>query len=209
MLAITPLLQVPWKEQKYEWPWSILPVPPFSLVPLDHASLDCMGTFFAALCAGESPDSVDAFIQMIRDTDQLIACGGFEIADCDVQIRPACCSGIEQWREWRSFLEGGTSPWFGHDPRGWAARTENEIIIWTDGANVTPHERLGPSIATTYSVFNSALAHAEARLTSFIFALPRWLSLVGRDDASDILRKIEHDQDHCLTIRSRMTRRSE
>jgi hypothetical protein len=193
MLTITPVLEVPWKKEGYEWPWAVLPDLPYASVPLDPASLECMGTFYAALVAGESPDSVESCLQMIRDADELSAYGGFEISDEVVQIRPSCCSGIEHWREWRNFLETGASPWMGHDPFGWAERKENEIIIWTDGAATAPHARTSPSIATSCKVFESALSQAEGRLKSFISGLPRWLNHVGHGDAKDILRKIEHD----------------
>jgi len=193
MLAITPVLEVPCKKQGYEWPWAVLPASPYSSVPLDPASLDCMGTFFASLCAGESPDSVESCLQMIRDADELIACGGFEISADGVQICPSCCSGLEHWREWRIFLETGVSPWMGHDPFGWAERKENEIVFWTDGAATTPHARLGPSIVTSYQIYESALSRAEQRLKSFMAGLPLWLNYVGRAEDTDILRKIEHD----------------
>jgi hypothetical protein len=151
-----------------------------------------MGTFFAALCVGESSDSVESCLRIIRDEDALIACGGFEISDGLVQIRPSCCSGIENWREWRIFLETGVSPWMGHDPYGWAERKENEIVLWTDGATTTPCAKSGPSIATSFQVFDSALSKGEKRLKSFFSELPQWLNRVGRGDATDILRKIEH-----------------
>lgn len=193
MLTITPVIEVPWKNQGYEWPWAVLPALPYEIVPLDPVNLDCMGTFFAALCVGEAPDSVESCLKIIRKTDALIACGGFEISDGLVQMRPACCSGIEHWREWRIFLETGVSPWMGHDPFGWAERKENEIVFWTDGAATIPCAKLGPSIATSYQAFDSALSKGEERLKSFFSELPRWLNRVGRGDATDIFRKIKHD----------------
>jgi hypothetical protein len=192
MLVITPVVEVPWIEEGLRWPWAISQAKAYTHVPL-QPSPEGMGTFMAALCAGEYPLTVDAGLILIREANGLIASGGMSFSRDAVRIEPACCCGLESWTEWREFLQSGASPWMGHSPDGWAELAGDQVTLWTDGTYAQPSQRLGPSISVERAEFEIALALAEQHLFSFFAALPVWFESVGRADAKDVIEKIHRE----------------
>ncbi|MFI0217065.1 hypothetical protein [Streptomyces lydicus] len=56
-------------------------------------------------------------LRRLLQQEKLIAPGGLRLReiDIDVTVRPGCCCGLEDWRDWLGLLEGDV-PWLGHDP---------------------------------------------------------------------------------------------
>lgn len=193
MIAITPVIEVPWSEEGYKWPWLITSKAPFSFLELHSVSNIHLGTFFAALCSSGSPDSIDSCMKQIREASELIVSGGFGISSAGINIFPSCCCGLENWMEWKEFLDNGNSPWMGHDPSGWAERKGDQIIIWADGGGVNPFKPTAPCISVSVKDFEHALTKAEKQLQIFFSAFPSWLKSVGCSDTTDIIEKIHHE----------------
>lgn len=190
MINIVPVVEMPWIKEGENAPWPVTDVPGLKWVPLEPSNLACLGTFMLQLCYGMDVRSVDEAIEVIRESDELGAYGGFQFTQQETVISPSCCSGLEHCHEWLTFLRTGESPWMGHEPSGWAEKVGNEIIIWSDGGSASPRQKLGPFIAAPISEFDQALASAEGLLRGFLTSVPDWLSAVGRADASDIVPKI-------------------
>ena len=186
MFTITPVIESPLRASSSPWP--VLDVQELSQVPLDPGSLECMGTFMAALCYGEEISTLAGLLSYIRDgfegepwaQGDIFAEGGFVFALNGVEIAPSCCGHLVNWRQWRELLETGKSPYFGHDPMGSAMRHADSIEIFKCGPD-------DPIISVPIAVFESELRSAEVKLRAFFDALPQWLESVGLGAESDIL----------------------
>jgi hypothetical protein len=190
MVHIVPVVETPRIKEGEKAPWPVIEVPGLQWAPLEPSNLACLGTFMLQLCYGLEVRSVDEAIEVIRESDELGAYGGFQFTQQETVISPSCCSGLEYCHEWLTFLHTGASPWMGHEPFGWAEKVGNEVIIWSDGSSTSPRQKLGPSIAAPISEFELALASAGRLLQDFLNSVPDWLSAVGRADAADIVPKI-------------------
>jgi len=190
MIEITPVIEVPWTEEGYQWPWLITSKKAFSFLRLDSISNDHLGTFFAALCCDDNPDSIDSCIELITEADGLIVSGGLALSLAETSIFPSCCCGLENWIEWKAFLDNGSSPWMGHDPSAWAEIKGDQVVVWTDGGGTDSANRIGPCISVPIKDFECALIKAEKQLQIFFSALPSWLKSVGYSDPTDIMEKI-------------------
>lgn len=173
-------------------PWRVLSARELSQVPLDKDNLQCMGTLMAAICYGEKIASVADLVDLIRCNghENFTAYGGFVISHLGDTIYPSCCGTLNTWREWRAFLNGGATPWFGHDPAGWAELVDDCVVVWGDGAlNNTPL-RTDPCIRVTKVEFDLALKTAEQQVVRFFDQLPVWLCDVTSTADPEIVQKV-------------------
>ncbi|MCA2189925.1 hypothetical protein [Nonomuraea cavernae] len=82
-----------------------------------------VGTAMAIIfCYGEIPtapinDLHHLLDRHLADAEALLAPGGLRVRDTatKAEIRPGCCCGLENWREWRNLLHK-KGIWLGHDP---------------------------------------------------------------------------------------------
>jgi hypothetical protein len=78
----------------------------------------------------EISTDVPALLERIVRSENLVLPGGIRAIDDESQltIEPGCCCGLETWREWLNFAEGGNSPWLGHDPDPWVERKGKKLL---------------------------------------------------------------------------------
>jgi hypothetical protein len=147
----------------------------------DLSALD-VGTVVATLCRYENVPPARAavwpFGRMLRlarrraeEGAGWIVAGGVEVAvDGAVVVGPECCCGLERWREWIAFAEGGDAPWSGHSPDPWIERLPSgDVALGYDDA---------PDAVVTPGALRRALAAAERDLDAFTVALLRWAERV-------------------------------
>ncbi|WP_143140942.1 hypothetical protein [Nannocystis exedens] len=151
-----------------------------------------VGTVMAAIASfGRAGDdeveaSAVAEVRRILDLDQVTVGGGIEVTvEGVVVVTPQCCAGLEQWREWLAFLDGGPEPWGGHDPMLRVTRTASGSIAfgYEDSAEclVAP-ERL-----------RAALGAVEAELAAFAGLLAGWAEVHVPGLAEALVDKLGRD----------------
>ncbi|MFE4264036.1 hypothetical protein [Streptomyces sp. NPDC056883] len=62
-------------------------------------------------------DPVTSFLHGLLTFEDVFASGGPQVTDTStgVTFRPSCCDGLEDWRDWHQFADGGSLLGFGHD----------------------------------------------------------------------------------------------
>jgi hypothetical protein len=144
----------------------------------NHSFLET-GTVVATLCEySDVAPGRCALWPMARLLDSFerlgpwIVSGGVEVCVAGRPvIGPECCCGLEKWREWQVFLDGGDAPWCGHDPDPIVRRLESGAIeLGYEGGPATTLVAPG--------ALRSALEQMERDLQGFLGALSRWADQV-------------------------------
>lgn len=184
--------------------WSVGPVPPWPALPDEHVGPIRLwaatneretGTVIRHLAArNDSLDRVlvgteadealarlfarpaEEIVARTAAVDELSLSGGILVRDTrdGREIRPGCCSALEDWVEWIRFERTGETPWTGHDPDPWLEREGEIVRVWSHGALsdfvTTPAFHVDLSAAE----FRAALARVEQDLQDFLEVLRRW-----------------------------------
>jgi hypothetical protein len=118
-------------------------------------------------------DPLATTTKAIAATEQFVVGGGLIFRLGDFEAAPACCCGLEGWREWEWVKKGGDSPWLGHDPMAWIDCSGDEAVFWSD--------ENGESVSLAYDQILAALAVAAADLEAFVERLRAWGANHGGD----------------------------
>ena len=110
----------------------------------------------------------------LADIGRLIVPGGLRLRDTasGAEISPACCCGLETWREWCNLLRGEPI-WLGHDP-------DTEFVRTARGFRLSQEADHGPSPIGTNAIEISQddlpdlLAYAHLSLQEFLHLVRRW-----------------------------------
>lgn len=102
----------------------------------------------------------------LADDFPTIAPGGLAASDGATTVHPSCCCGLEGWREWSTLLQGGASPWLGHDPSPWVERVGGEFVVWAEGGLGEAAVETG-CVRFTRSELERGLADAASALEAF------------------------------------------
>lgn len=144
-----------------------------------HGDQDALelGTVMAAIClyndAADGDDDAPvtdtlSLFQRLLEREALIVAGGLQLhLDDHLILSPQCCCGLETWREWLTFADGGDPPWCGHSP-------DPHLERRPDG-----HLELGYPDATHRidpADLRAALADAARDLAAFAERLTAWLT---------------------------------
>ncbi|MGW2842601.1 hypothetical protein ACWCWD_33035 [Streptomyces sp. NPDC001493] len=125
--------------------WPVGDLPPYRFMALSGrmSSLE-VGSALAVLAgynARADDDDIPATdaggaVRGLLETDQVLAPGGLSIHDTrtGVTVRPGCCCGLEDWREWLDVADGGTV-WLGHDPSPRLEHADEVVRLWQDGGD--------------------------------------------------------------------------
>ena len=157
-----------------------------------HGAMDDLevGTVVAALCTynrfgyldsekAEVSDSPEVILREVVGSDGFVVGGGLEVCrTTDVVLTPSCCCGLETWREWIAFAEGGPAPWSGHDPDPYIERLPSGLLAIGYAAD---REN---ALQTSPSELREALRLAELDLCGFLHLLERWASVTAPSTAS-------------------------
>lgn len=125
--------------------WPVADLPPYqfmalsgSMSPLEVGSALAMLADYNSRPAEDGRPLVDAgeAIRRLLETDKVIAPGGLRFHDTrtNVTVRPGCCCGLEDWREWLDVADGATL-WLGHDPSPRLEHADEVVRLWPDSAD--------------------------------------------------------------------------
>jgi hypothetical protein len=135
-----------------------------------------IGTVVAQLCAynGVEPEQYPGrVIAALLAEESLTIAGGLVFRrGGEVLLRPGCCCGLETWRGWRHLLEGGESPWLGHDPWPSAAPAGPEHFL-------LKADQKDAGFTLTRRELEAIVAAAERDLRRFVHRLRDWASAVA------------------------------
>src|SRR5262249_46397442 len=101
----------------------------------DSMSDEDIGSVFAQLVNTNriGGQDVAALQDGIMAAERLFLPGGLQASLGERAITPGCYCGLECWRDWEDFLNGGLRPWLGHDPAPWVESAGNLVRVWSDG----------------------------------------------------------------------------
>ncbi|MEV7656338.1 hypothetical protein AB0O39_19430 [Streptomyces anulatus] len=79
-------------------------------------------------------DPLASFLHGLLTFDDLFASGGLRVMDTStgVTLLPGCCGGLEDWRGMYAVLDGGASPFLGHDPDPVVGRSGDSFRLVVD-----------------------------------------------------------------------------
>ncbi|MFJ5925230.1 hypothetical protein ACIQF6_21750 [Kitasatospora sp. NPDC092948] len=120
-------------------------------------------------------DPVASFLHGLLTFDHLYAAGGLRVIDrsTGVAFLPGCCDGLEDWRDWHAFVDGGSLLGFGHEPVSPVAERFGDTVRLT----VNVQQSGSPVIELSVTELRRLLADAERDLTDFLALATDW---VGR-----------------------------
>lgn len=145
----------------------------------------------ALLCTYNSPPDKrhGASLDELLALHDVVAPGGLAAVGGDVFIPPSCCCGLESWREWLRFVDGGEQPWLGHDPSPWVETTGSGYVVWSDGGlGDAPSGELR-SVEFTRHELQQAITEAAADLEGFLEPLTSWAQKVAPHASSSLVER--------------------
>ncbi|RCV52796.1 hypothetical protein [Marinitenerispora sediminis] len=128
----------------------------------------------------------------LLETDRLAVPGGIEVVDrvFGTWVRPGCCCGLEDWREWLAVPDGG-EPWLGHDPGPRVAVVGDEVRIWPDGGR--GESPVGGHVRLPSAEVRRLLRAVHADLCGFRLAVRTWAADVVPELADALTGRIDRD----------------
>ncbi|WP_459651542.1 hypothetical protein [Kitasatospora sp. Ki12] len=164
--------------------WPIAGVEPFAFLPLNGALSPAeVGTAVMRITAcndidpdGDRPprpaDPLQSFLHGLLTFDHLYAAGGLRVTDhaTGVAFLPGCCDGLEDWRDWHVFADGGGLLGFGHEPVSPVAERFGDTVRLT----VNAEHSGSPVIELPVTELRHLLAGAERDLTYFLALATAW-----------------------------------
>ncbi|MEU9377607.1 hypothetical protein AB0D94_28075 [Streptomyces sp. NPDC048255] len=135
-------------------------------------------------------DALDRFLHGLLTCDNLFAAGGLRVTDhsTGVTFLPGCCDGLEDWRDWHQFVDGGSLLGFGHDPVSPVAERFGDTVRLTVNADQSD----SPVIELSVTELRHLLAGAERDLADFLALAADWAS--------------KHLPRHCTSVTAALAR---
>ncbi|MFE7275775.1 hypothetical protein [Streptomyces sp. NPDC057623] len=164
--------------------WPVAEIKSFGRLPLSgELSPAEVGTAMMRIagCNDIDPDgdrpprpaaALDSFLHGLLTFDNLFAAGGLRVTDhsTGVTFLPGCCDGLEDWRDWYQFVDGGSLLRFGHDPVSPVAERFGDTVRLT----VDAEQSDSPVIELSVAELRDLLAGAERDLADFLALAADW-----------------------------------
>jgi hypothetical protein len=176
--------------------WPVAPSEPFSYLPLSGALLPTeVGTAVMRIAEANDFDPEDgpprrpadplgAFLHGLLTMEPLFAPGGLRVIDTTTgtTLLPGCCSGIEDWHEWWSVIDGhAPSGFLGHDPDPCAERHGDIVRMLVDAKRDD-----SPMIEVPAADLRRLLAGVERDLIAFHRLAASWAERYVPDRAAPL-----------------------
>ncbi|MEU9129960.1 hypothetical protein AB0D08_17930 [Kitasatospora sp. NPDC048540] len=118
------------------------------------------------------PDALGSFLHGLLTFDDLFAAGGLRVTDesTGVVFLPGCCDGLEDWRDWHTFVDEGGLLGFGHDPVSPVTERFGHAVRLT----VNAEQNDSPVIELSVTELRRLLAGAERDLAEFLALAADW-----------------------------------
>jgi hypothetical protein len=165
MLALTPIVETPRESLPF---WCALPPKPWpSFVELSRLSTDGeVGLVLLQLATyNRQGHGTPLSPADLAKAESLVLPGGLKASANARTVLPSCCSGLEDWTEWRIAAVNGSSPWMGHDPSPWLEKQEGFFYLWPDEAPLEQRDQL--SIRFTQAELEEQLRLVSEMLLGF------------------------------------------
>jgi len=183
VIVMQPVLEIVTPEGFDLWP--VAEIEPFSFLPLSgELSPAEVGTAVMRIvgCNDSDPDGdrpprpadpLGSFLHGLLTFDSLYAAGGLGVTDTStgVTFLPGCCDGLEDWRDWHRFVDGGDLLAFGHEPVSPIAERFGDTVRLT----VNDDQSDSPVIELSVTGLRRLLAGAERDLTDFLALAADWV----------------------------------
>ncbi|RVU27782.1 hypothetical protein EOT10_05680 [Streptomyces antnestii] len=180
--------------------WPVADLPAGHLLPLSgDLSMPETGTAVATLAEYASRPTGDgvlaadpaACLRGLTDAELLLPPGGLRVRDpgTGAEIRPGCCCGVEDWREWWVLVDGG-EPWLGHD----AARIEfagADVRLWPVVGVAQAAPRLPVEIPL--AELPAMLRATQELLVGFLDRVEQWALSYAPEPAARTRDKVDRD----------------
>ncbi|MDX3520167.1 hypothetical protein [Streptomyces scabiei] len=200
MLIVNAVLETPGTVDFSCWPVADLPPYQFMALtgrmsPLDVGSALAMLADYNSQTGDDDRPLTDASeaIRRLLETDKVIAPGGLRVHDTrtDVTVRPGCCCGLENWREWLDIADGET-PWLGHDPSPRLEHADEVVRLWPDigDAQETPS---GQPIEIVVGDLPGILHTVQEGLRGFLRLTEQWAARHVPALATDLAGRLDED----------------
>ncbi|MER5488404.1 hypothetical protein ABT024_35025 [Streptomyces sp. NPDC002812] len=165
--------------------WPVADVERFGFLPLGgELSPAEVGAAIASIasCNGSDNDEdgptrpVDplaSFLHGLLTFEDVFAAGGLQVKDtsADVTFQPGCCDGLEDWRDWHQFADGGSLLGFGHTPVSpMAERFGDTVRLTVDG-----EQSDSPVIELSVTELRTLLEAVERDLAEFFALATDWI----------------------------------
>ncbi|MFE5142946.1 hypothetical protein ACFRDV_35740 [Streptomyces fagopyri] len=200
VLIVNAVLETPDTVDSSFWPVADLPPHQFMALSGRMSPLE-VGTSLAMLVDSNSqpgdedrpPTDAGEAIRHLLKVDKVIARGGLRVHDTrtNVTVRPGCCCGLEDWREWLDVANGETL-WLGHDPSPRLEYGGETVQLWPDGgaAQETPS---GPPIEIMVADLSSILQIVHEELRGFLSVTKQWARSHVPTLAEDLVARLGED----------------
>ncbi|MFE0627936.1 hypothetical protein ACFW3D_13325 [Streptomyces sp. NPDC058864] len=185
MIVVQPVLEIGTTDGFALWP--VAEWEPFTFMPL-HGALPAaeLGTAVMTVAAynglaaddadlpDRSRDPVEDFLQGLLTEDEVQAPGGLRVTDTTdgSVLRPGCCNGLEDWREWLDVLDGTGDVWLGHDPSPLAERHGDVVRLTVDAGRDD-----SPAFDVAADVLRDGITGDERDLAEFLRAATGWAAV--------------------------------
>ncbi|MFJ8039664.1 hypothetical protein ACIRBX_04000 [Kitasatospora sp. NPDC096147] len=184
MIVMKPVVEVNGSAQFGLWPVEVLP--DRTLLPL-HGGLTPaeLGSAMLAIVSTNDNDPEEwpypmpprpadplaGFLHGLLTIDSPEAYGGLRVTDTatGVVFDPACCDGVEDWRDWQRVVDGGEL-WYGHEPLSPHADGTGPLVRLT----VNAEDPASPAIELTHAALARLLGEVEQDLSDFLALADRW-----------------------------------
>ncbi|WUS63765.1 hypothetical protein OG618_10100 [Kitasatospora sp. NBC_01246] len=182
MIEMQPVLETPGRDGFDLWP--VGPYEPYGFLPLGAAMSPAdVGTAVMQIAdhneaepgPGEEPagsgDPAGRFLHGLLTSEYPVAPGGLRVfaPATGTVLRPGCCNGLEEWRDWYEVLDGDGFALFGHDPTPQARREGTLVRLTPDGA-----VRDGPVIELPLDGLRRLVTGAADELAAFLRLADAW-----------------------------------
>jgi hypothetical protein len=128
--------------------------------------------------------------QHLLDAEALIAPGGLRFRDVNAgaEVRPGCCFGLENWRDWQDVVRG-ESIWLGHDPDAHLEHADGTIQLWQDHHE----EPVLPTLEIELDDLPGLLTPAQRQLQGFLGRVRDWATGTTPHAADRLVEVLDHN----------------
>ncbi|MGW1468283.1 hypothetical protein ACWCPT_28505 [Streptomyces sp. NPDC002308] len=179
--------------------WPVADLPPYQFMALSGrmSSLE-VGSALAMLAGynARADDDIPATdaggaVRGLLETDQVLAPGGLSIHDTrtDVTVRPGCCCGLEDWREWLDVADGGTV-WLGHDPSPRFEHADEVVRLWQDGGDAGKAPS-GQPVEIAVGELPALLRTVREELRGFLALTEQWAAHLVPALAGELVARLD------------------
>ncbi|WP_329580849.1 hypothetical protein [Streptomyces sp. NBC_01361] len=182
--------------------WPVADLPPYQFMALSGSMSTLeVGSALAILAdynwraGGDDRPLTDASeaIRHLLETDKVIAPGGLRVHDTrtNVTVRPGCCCGLEDWREWLDVAKGETL-WLGHDPSPRLEHADEVVQLWPDSIDAQ-ETTSGQPIEIVVGDLPGILHTVQVGLQGFLSLTKQWATRHVPTFAEDLAARLDED----------------